>query len=542
MSSANPHIAMPPVDKNRITVQNILIALFLVFVVSKILAYRRGLKVVGCIPGVRAAFHPFTLPGAFIPSTWWNPGFAFAWKRRHTVYERYGNDTISFISLLVGPSAIHTANIDVVRQVTASGGTKGFHKPPEASTGIKQWGMNLVAAEGEVWRKHRRIMGPAFNNKLYEAVWITTLRTYRDMVADEGWAGRDQISVPVVQALTFKVALLVISKCGFGFSFSWSEPVRTADGRMSLQEAFRVVSETILITSFVPKWVRKLPFKRFRELNEANKEIMEFMQKQVADRKADIRSQGCTDSAQDTNAFSMLVEASENEKGKFKLDDSELIGNVFIMLLAGHETTAHTLAGTIGFLAMNDDLQEEIYQQIVEVVGHERDPVHGDYGKLDKVLSAFLEALRLFPSGYLLIRTAFEDTVLQIPNPRGEEGDKTIPVPKGTLVVVDMIGLQYNPRYFDNPKEYRPSRWYGMPIESEAFTAFSIGPRTCIGRKFATTEAVCFLTMLLRDYRIVPTLRGKETTTQWKERVLDAKLGITLGVKDVPVKFVRRRS
>lgn len=44
---------------------------------------------------------------------------------------------MSFISLLVGPSAIHTANIDVVRQVTASGGTKGFHKPPEASTGIK---------------------------------------------------------------------------------------------------------------------------------------------------------------------------------------------------------------------------------------------------------------------------------------------------------------------------------------------------------------------------------------------------------------------
>lgn len=114
----------------------------------------------------------------------------------------------------------------------------------------------------------------------YEAVWTATLRTYRDMVADEGWATRDQISVPVVQTLTFKVsssllkpvtpsqspglqvALLVISKCGFGFSFNWSEPVRTADGRMSLQEAFRVVSETVLITSFIPKWVRKLPFKR----------------------------------------------------------------------------------------------------------------------------------------------------------------------------------------------------------------------------------------------------------------------------------------
>ena len=124
------------------------------------------------------------------------------------------------------------------------------------------------------------VLGVLTNNTRYDAVWTATLRTYRDMIADEGWAARDQISVPVVQALTFKVsssflkfvapsqsfhvqvALLVISKCGFGFSFNWSEPVRTADGRMSLQEAFRVISETILITSFVPKWVRKLPFRK----------------------------------------------------------------------------------------------------------------------------------------------------------------------------------------------------------------------------------------------------------------------------------------
>jgi hypothetical protein len=103
--------------------------------------------------------------------------------------------------------------------------------------------------------------------------------------------------------------------------------------------------------------------------------------------------------------------------------------------------------------------------------------------------------------------------------------------------------------------------------ESEAFTAFSIGqcpssnlspplnisavltgtitskfigPRTCIGRKFATTEAVCFLTMLLREYKVQPILQGKEGKEEWKNRVIDAKVMLTLGIKDVPVKFVRR--
>jgi len=97
-----------------------------------------------------------------------------------------------------------------------------------------------------------------------------------------------------------------------------------------------------------------------------------------------------------------------------------------------------------------------------------------------------------------------------------------------------MVGVQYNPRYFDSPNEYRPSRWYGVSSDSsEAFTAFSIGPRACIGRKFATTEAVCFLTLLLRDFIIRPFMRPRETKEAWQNRVLDARLGFTLDVVDV---------
>lgn len=69
-----------------------------------------------------------------------------------------------------------------------------------------------------------------------------------------------------------------------------------------------------------------------------------------------------------------------------------------------------------------------------------------------------------------------------------------------------------------------------------------LGPRQCIGHKFATTEAVCFLTMLLKDYKVKPVMKKGETKEQWKKRVLSAKLGLTLGVEDVPVEFVRRKN
>jgi cytochrome P450 len=67
-----------------------------------------------------------------------------------------------------------------------------------------------------------------------------------------------------------------------------------------------------------------------------------------------------------------------------------------------------------------------------------------------------------------------------------------------------------------------------------------VGPRECLGRKFATVEAVSFLTLLIRDWKLEPLLQKGETIPEWKERVLDAQILITLGVKDAPVRFVRR--
>lgn len=124
--------------------------------------------------------------------------------------------------------------------------------------------------------------------------------------------------------------------------------------------------------------------------------------------------------------------------------------------------------------------------------------------------------------------------------------------------------LESNPRYFESPEEYKPSRWYNTLADSEAYTAFSIGesqshfrflfvahshhtnypfsagPRTCIGKKFATTEAVGFLTAILRDWKVRPILKKDETREAWGMRVLTGKLEMTLGVHDVPVTFSRR--
>jgi len=60
-----------------------------------------------------------------------------------------------------------------------------------------------------------------------------------------------------------QLALIIIGKCGFGFSFNWFTPPKSHDGKMPVQEALKIVSETHMIALFLPKWIKNLPIKRY---------------------------------------------------------------------------------------------------------------------------------------------------------------------------------------------------------------------------------------------------------------------------------------
>jgi hypothetical protein len=66
------------------------------------------------------------------------------------------------------------------------------------------------------------------------------------------------------------------------------------------------------------------------------------------------------------------------------------------------------------------------------------------------------------------------------------------------------------------------------------------GPRTCVGRKFSIVEAVSFLTLLVRDWIIEPVMNPGETGEQWRERVMQADVALTLTVKPLSVRLKRR--
>lgn len=100
--------------------------------------------------------------------------------------------------------------------------------------------------------------------------------------------------------------------------------------------------------------------------------------------------------------------------------------------------------------------------------------------------------------------------------------------------------VDHNPAVFPDPDAFRPSRWYG--VSDHDMSMYGVGPRACIGRKFAQTEALCFLSLLLRDWKLDICLGNGESRKMYEDRVMGnaAITGLAFGVGPVPVKFVRR--
>ncbi|KAK7012863.1 cytochrome P450 [Favolaschia claudopus] len=361
-------------------------------------------------------------------------------------------------------------------------------------------------------------------------VWAETASLYSEMCDAEGWNTMQVIDIPVVNDLTMKVALTVLTRCAYGQHLPWNMSEGAIDVHQ-LAEALIVVSETFMERIVLPSWMFRLPIPHLQKIEKAYGVLTRHMNNLIQNHRVDHTHEG----SQKFDVFSLLLDARESE-GKLSMTDGEIMGNTFFVLWAGHETMSHIWDATIGLLALYETIQQEMYEEVIRISPEGETIAFKDADKLNKILCCFLEAGRLFPAGYLLMRQTTEDTVLNTYDENGPNG--SIALGCGANVCIDMIGMHYNPRHFPDPEEYRPSRWYG--VSESDLSLFSLGPRACIGRKFALTEACCFLSHLLRDWRLEITLKAGETRSQWRSRVLDAKVNMTFGVGDVLVKLVKR--
>ncbi|KAI6006183.1 cytochrome P450 [Pisolithus orientalis] len=500
--------------------------------------YASKLKSVNYLPGMRPPLSALSIFGALMPTSWWNPGLNWSWEWRKTNYFNYKHEVISMVPL-VGQPAYYTCSLPVMKQLLKEESKLGLIKHPEMTPAVSIWGQNLLTANGDVWKRHRRIVGPAFTNKTYDLVWRQAAALYEDMVRAAKWENEQMVTVHNINQYTRSFALMIISRCGFGLLMPWKDPnTETTEEEMTFSTALEWVSATTIPWRLVlPRWSYRLPIRWLRNMEHAWSSLAVHMNTFIETKAQELAGiiDG-DDHVQRGDIFTRLVTAMDSS-GKTGLEKQEVIGNTFTLMFAGHETTANVLAATLGFLAIHQDEQEKAYQEILAAIPADRGLGAEDVAKLTHTLACFHESARMFPAGNMLPRDIIDDVTVNVTSPT----PGTIVFPKGSRVIIDMVAIHHNPEAFPDPDVWRPSRWYG--VSEPDLTMFGAGPRVCVGRKFTQVEAACFLAHFLRDWKLDVELCNGETREQHEERVMgNTKLtGIAFGVGLVDLKLIARK-
>ncbi|KLO17922.1 cytochrome P450 [Schizopora paradoxa] len=546
-------------------------ALLLAYVLKRLLAiYSSDYVVNKKLPKLITLFPFMSIRSVLIPPMplFRHYGISSTWSKRNSIYRHAHLKTIIQAPFLYGKPSVLTSSVEGIRQIAALNGGFGRTDDANGTKDLCLLGLNLIGAEGEQWRRHRRICSPAFNRNTYRGVWDSTVKVYEEMIDKEGWDSVQTTGVVNVNSITHKLALFIIAINGFGMSMTWEEQKRDSQNMMTLQEVIYMVSSHIFERSRTPKLLYAIGLPFFKRLDEAYTTFDMVMREKIKQREDELTILRATPGVTENeigdlarDVFGCLVNSRMGaSEGRVSMSDDEIISNCFGFMFAGHETTANTLAATMGMLAVYPEAQEYVYRGIVDVLG-DREPTFDDFDSLTVVQACFLEGLRMFPSAFSLFRHAVRDATLNIPCADDPSSTETIHIKKGTSVSGDFIGLSYDPEVFSEPNDFNPRRWLekerspftdekqadedptrGSADTIDGFMNFSIGPRQCIGHKFAKIEAVAFLTHLLRSWRIIPVLRPSETHQGWRARVLEPHFVMTLTLGNVPVKFTHRTS
>lgn len=509
----------------------------LLYAVQLVINFWQSIKATNNYLGFRHLLSPTAFIANVFPT--FIPGVAIgmnrAWVEKYDTFRDFGSDIYTIISVWPRSTSImfNVADPAAIKEIV--GARSRWVKPVEQYSVVNYFGGNIVASEGDEWKKHRKIANPAFSEPNNRLVWSEAVRITLDMIENE-WKNAEVHETKHANDITLSIALLIIGSAGFGRKISFSDDLRIPPGhKMSFKDALHYVSTNMIIPVMLPAWALNLT-EHLRTVRDSVKELRMYMQEMIDERRTSDKKSDSHD------LFTKLLEANleEVEGSHTRLDDSELIGNIFIFLLAGHETTAHTLCFTLGLLALHPEEQEILYQNIMNVLPDGRIPDYDDINALSYVTAVFHETLRLFPPVINIPKKSAEDTTLTTTNSARER--VVIPAPKGSRVTLHTPGLHYNSRYWKDPYKFRPQRFM-EDWPRDAFLPFSGGARSCIGRRFSETESTAILTILMQRYRVEvleePQFAG-ETYEQRRDRLFKVTAGITLVPVRVPLVFKRR--
>jgi cytochrome P450 len=332
-------------------------------------------------------------------------------------------------------------------------------------------GNGLFVAEDAEWQRQRKLAAPAF-----ATAPLATYGPYMVALTERKLARWTDGQVVDMHREMMALGLQVAAK-------TLLDADVTDDLEAMEQAAYWVIDEVAARFSrpvVVPDWV---PLPGHRRYLKGIAHLERMVYRVIAENRAGKNA---------SPGFLSLLMSARDEDGR-PMSDKALRDQICNMLLAGYETSALSMAYGFHLLGQHRDIQNAIAEE-VERVAPGRPVTPDDLPNLKLTEHAVIEMLRLIPPGWAIGREA--RSAVRI-------GDYDIA--KGTTVILSPWVTQRDPRYFENPLEFRPDRWAGdfrRTLPRFAYFPFGGGPRICIGNRFAMMEAMLMLATIARRFDV----------------------------------------
>lgn len=381
---------------------------------------------------------------------------------------------------------------------------KNYRKPDTFNDSVSLLaGKGVLTSEGELWRRQRRLMQPAFARNSVAKLSSHMVDSTERFVA-EWQAEGDQRTfdvLPEMMRLGLRIASMTL------FSTDISEAADT------IGQAYRTAFEYVSLKMngrlmFTPTW---LPTRLNREFRSAKALLDRVVLELIAQRrKQPPRS----------DVLGLLL-AAQDEDSLSGMSDEQLKDEAITLLTAGHETAGAALSWTWYLLGQHHEIQEALHQQVASHLNG-RTPTAADLPSLPLATAIFEESMRLYPPAWGMPReTIAGDVVLGYPIPA-----------KSTIVLSQLIAHRH-PAFWHDPDTFDPSRFLpgsGRERAKFAYFPFGGGPRICIGNQMAMVEGPLVLAALAQKFHF--TLAPGQSIDPDPTFTLRPKHGVRVTVKN----------
>lgn len=335
-------------------------------------------------------------------------------------------------------------------------------------------GQGLLNTDGEVWRRQRRLVQPAFSKQRLEG-YAAAMVAEADAEARAWRAGEER---DVARAM-MEMTLRIVCRTLFGYDSS-------ADAE-AVRRAMKALQTSL---AGLPLPLPKSLSPQARAMKRARGELDRIIYRMIDGRRP---------GESHDDLLQRLVDAVDEDGST--LAREEIRDQLVTLFIAGHETTSNALSWTFHLLSEHPEVEARLHAEL-DLVLAGRLPTGEDLPRLVYTDQVFTEAMRLYPPVAAITRRVVEDVEVM-----GWH------VPAGSEVSVWAWHAHRDPRWWDEPWAFRPERFAKGAGEGRprlAYMPFGAGARACIGKVFAQMEGVLSLATLASRWRLEAVQRGVE--------------------------------